>query len=406
MRILIVNTYYYPEIVGGAEISVKKLAENLAKTNEVFVLCSSSSEGFEKINSVKVIRFKPHNLLRLKDYNDINKKNNLLKLKKFLRHYLDIYNHFNYKCLSDIIEEIKPDVIHTNGLYEITPIIWKVAKKYNVKVLHTFRDYYLICRRATMLSKSKKNICNSSNFFCYIRKVINRHMLKKYVDYVTAPSKKMLEVLNNVVKTKKAACVYNAIEFDIKEVKSRCIAKADKVIKCKKIKFVYLGALEKHKGVEWLIKEFENVYFENVELHIAGKGKLQEIIQNIQDPRVFYHGFLDEKQLNELLLSCDVLICPSLWNEPFGRVVLDAYKNAMPVVASNYGALPEIVDDKCTGEIVSTDEGKLKSVIEKMENDRFIIKKYILNIPYKMMEYDLDKQTSIFQRLYEEMLKG
>ena len=48
--------------------------------------------------------------------------------------------------------------------------------------------------------------------------------------------------------------------------------------------------------------------------------------------------------LIHILKECDVLLCPSQWQEPFGRVVLDAYKHAMPVICSDQGALPSLVD--------------------------------------------------------------
>ena len=65
-----------------------------------------------------------------------------------------------------------------------------------------------------------------------------------------------------------------------------------------------------------------------------------------KDNRIEFVGFLNEQQVSQLLQSADVLLCPSLWEEPFGRVVLDAYKNAMPVICSNMGALPELVEDQ------------------------------------------------------------
>lgn len=48
-----------------------------------------------------------------------------------------------------------------------------------------------------------------------------------------------------------------------------------------------------------------------------------------------------------------MLVCPSLWNEPFGRVILDAYKSGLPVIASRIGALPEIVQEGKTGILVN-----------------------------------------------------
>ena len=47
--------------------------------------------------------------------------------------------------------------------------------------------------------------------------------------------------------------------------------------------------------------------------------------------------------------SIDLLVVPSLWEEPFGMIVLEAYMHGVPVIAARRGGLPEIVDDGTTG---------------------------------------------------------
>ena len=59
MRIMIVNAYYAPDIRGGAEYSVKKLAEGLTKKGHtVRVLCTSDSDIHENIDGVDVVRIR------------------------------------------------------------------------------------------------------------------------------------------------------------------------------------------------------------------------------------------------------------------------------------------------------------------------------------------------------------
>ena len=43
------------------------------------------------------------------------------------------------------------------------------------------------------------------------------------------------------------------------------------------------------------------------------------------------------------------MLVPSLWNEPFSRVIIEAYSYGIPVVASNRGGMPEIVEERKTG---------------------------------------------------------
>ncbi|MEB9515624.1 glycoside hydrolase, partial [Bacillus cereus] len=64
-KILIVNSFYYPDIRGGAEISTQLLAEDLSKNHEVFVLTTGKNRDEiikEEINNVKVYRLPCKNI--------------------------------------------------------------------------------------------------------------------------------------------------------------------------------------------------------------------------------------------------------------------------------------------------------------------------------------------------------
>jgi glycosyltransferase involved in cell wall biosynthesis len=64
------------------------------------------------------------------------------------------------------------------------------------------------------------------------------------------------------------------------------------------------------------------------------------------------------------------LLVPSLWYEPSGRVVLEAYAAGVPVVASRIGGLPEIVDDNVSGLLVEPgDRNGWAASVERLSND-------------------------------------
>lgn len=394
MRILIVNTYYYPEIVGGAEYSVKKLAEELkAQGNDVFVLCTGDQNYAEFIDGVKIIRFKPFTPSRKSVGHDLN------AFTKLFRRFTDIYNIFNRKSLKKIIDNINPDVIHTNGLYSITPIIWKIAHENNIRVVHTLRDYYLICPLVDYSCEKSKHKCKYKNNLCKLHKHINR-INSKYVDCVTAPS---LITLNKVcnqnffVDSKKIV-IPNAIDYNQNSVERLY---SDKVSQRNKfeIKFIYLGTLSEKKGIKWLLDSFNQFSLKNinVKLYIAGKGELENFIRKNKDNRIEFLGFLNEDKLNTVLKNMDVLICPSLWDEPFGRVVLDAYKNAMPVISSNRGALPSLVKNGKTGRVVkANDIDDLLAAMKYYCIDIEHINKDAWNAINELSKYSLSEQAKTF----------
>ena len=71
----------------------------------------------------------------------------------------------------------------------------------------------------------------------------------------------------------------------------------------------------------------------------------------------------------------DVLIVPSLWHDPLPRVVYESYSHGVPVIGSDRGGIPEIIDIGKTGFIFNPDfEEQLKEKICIFRKDPTIIK--------------------------------
>lgn len=65
--------------------------------------------------------------------------------------------------------------------------------------------------------------------------------------------------------------------------------------------------------------------------------------KNYTTSNISYGGWLSDRE--ELFSKIDILIAPSVWDEPFGRVSVEAVRSGLPVLVSNTGGLPETVDD-------------------------------------------------------------
>ncbi len=72
----------------------------------------------------------------------------------------------------------------------------------------------------------------------------------------------------------------------------------------------------------------------------------------------------DKKKIAQLMNASDVVVVPSLWEEPLGLVALEAQACGVPVIASSSGGLPEIVLDSKTGFLVPAGDGK--AIAEKI----------------------------------------
>lgn len=400
MRVLLVNTYYTPEIMGGAEYSVKKLAEGLSAAGiQVKVLCTGDVYTEETIDGIDVVRIVPNNLCRI--YHAPEKS----KVVLHLREYQDIWNKRNESKIKAVMEEFKPDVVHSNGLYDLTPIVWKVAREKDARVVHTLRDYFLCCPRVNYGCEGEFKNC----LFRFPLCVMHRHANKKhtaYVDCVTAPSEITLNTLldQGFFSESDHRVVPNATDINAEEINDILTLRQESYDPDRPVRFVYLGTLTEQKGVKLLIEAFEQLDGNNARLAIAGKGALLDYVKSKAETvkGLSYEGFLDEEGVHNLLMNQDVLVAPSLWEEPFGRVVLDAYKHAMPVVVSSHGALPTLVEDGLSGLIAKDD-----SSIALSRCFEYYIKtpSDVLKHAYKgiqiLGEYSIEKQVSAFIDIYK-----
>jgi glycosyltransferase involved in cell wall biosynthesis len=125
----------------------------------------------------------------------------------------------------------------------------------------------------------------------------------------------------------------------------------------------YLGRLIKPKGAHLAIAAAKQA---GVKLKLAGKHYSGEkdsywqefILPEIDDDQIEYIGFLREHaQLQEFLGNARALIVPSIYNEPFGMVVIEAMACGTPVIGLRSGAIPELIEGGVTGFVVDDEAG-------------------------------------------------
>lgn len=216
MKILLINTLYYPNMEGGAEQSTKLLAENMVKQgNEVAVYCIDSKKDkieIENINGVIVYRGNGGGYL-----NRINNKNIFNKL--FMK-YKDIYNVEASREVLWILEDFKPNVVHTNCLNGISINVWKYIKNKEIPIVHTLRDYALISPRGILEIKPERK--GIYPLYLYWHQYISRKY-SNLVDGVTAPSEFTVnKFIENgyFTKAKVKKCVVNSIEYSDTRLKN------------------------------------------------------------------------------------------------------------------------------------------------------------------------------------------
>ena len=136
---------------------------------------------------------------------------------------------------------------------------------------------------------------------------------------------------------------------------------------------LFAGKLAHFKGIDVLLEAagiYEETHKGEILTLIAGEGELmaplKERAEKLRLENLHFLGFVNVPQLRALYSTADVSVVPSR-REPFGLVAIEALACGAPVVATNQGGLPDIIDDK-VGALVDVEDaaGLAKAIIAEM----------------------------------------
>jgi glycosyltransferase involved in cell wall biosynthesis len=115
---------------------------------------------------------------------------------------------------------------------------------------------------------------------------------------------------------------------------------------------LYMGRLVPEKGVEVLLDAWDTLSLppDAARLLIVGVPAEPDVyVQKLQARAPAGSDWLAmRRDVEGVLQAADVLVLPSTWDEPFGRVILEAMATGRPAVASAVGGIPEILDEEFT----------------------------------------------------------
>jgi glycosyltransferase involved in cell wall biosynthesis len=145
----------------------------------------------------------------------------------------------------------------------------------------------------------------------------------------------------------------------------------------------FIGRIIQPKGLHLAIEavnKYNQTADKKIKLKIAGKHYSDTAKDNYWQTEILprlngeieYVGFIkDLKQKNDFLGSAKALIIPSIFDEPFGMVMIEALASGTPIIGLDSGAIPEVITNK-TGILIEKSESdtetinKLATGIEKL----------------------------------------
>lgn len=139
-----------------------------------------------------------------------------------------------------------------------------------------------------------------------------------------------------------------------------------------KINLLFVGRFDAPKGIDYLLTEFNKCQREDIHLTVIGDNVVGDSkkIDMINSNKITFCGWIPHNQLAGYYKGCDAVIIPSRW-EAFGLVGIEAMKYGKPIIVSNRGALPELIDKGENGIIFDFDNPQsLVRILDGLKKDR------------------------------------
>lgn len=362
MKIALINTFYSPDVIGGAEVVVQEQAAALsAKGYDVFVVCLGKTDSVlqEVVSGIKVYRIPYSNRYWMRE------RFSRSSADKVLWHLKDRYNKDIAGYLSDIIGEEKPQLAICHNLSGLSVSVWDELRRGGVKIMQYVHDQYLSCLKSTCFDGVK--YCEIPCLKCRITKSLARRK-SSIVDGFVAVSDYLAGRMSELgyFRGVPHRVIHNARNLPVQLSERQ---------ENKELTLGYIGAVIRAKGVHVLLKAYRDSGID-ARLLIAGSCEDREYEAELKSlcgdsGRVEFLGRVDS---SDFYPKIDCLVVPSLWPDSFPTVAFESCAAGVPVVASNIGGLPEIVKEGVNGILFNPgDTAQLAGILGRLAGDPSIL---------------------------------
>ncbi len=406
MKVCLISLFYYPYEVGGAPVAVRIVAESLKKRgHEVFVITTGpkSSKPFsEEIQyGIKVYRFYSFGT-NIPTYT--GKISNIGRIFTFL---LGFWNPHTYFVVKKILKKENPDAVHINEVPYLSLSVYSAAKSLNLPTISTIRRVLLLFPMNNIPYFDKKaGVCPPFGSYNIYKKIsnISAQVNKIIINSPTCVIFHSNALLNKYLEHsffKRSKKIVTSNIFEIDEFGLR------KEIRKKSFDIFYAGGLVRMKGGHTLIKAFKKIGDRNIRLHIFGTDEDEPFFKKLSrgDERIIFHGKMSNEEFQRELKNSDVSVVPSECFEAFGRVIIESFSAHVPVIGSNIGGIPEIIQEDHTGFLFEPGNvEELTDILEKVINNKEKLIKMGENAFKEAKKYSIENNIHKLEEIYKETI--
>lgn len=385
MKILMINDNGTVE--GGTEKYILNLKEELENKGHV----------------VKILAGTSNRRNRFSDYEFKCPDNG--QIGKLLFYLFNFYAFFETR---KVMKLFKPDIVHLHLITRMSPIGLLALRR--VPKAITVHDFGLMYPRLKTTFPSL-DVCEYSKGACcfkhvgfrlYFEQIRTNILIRmiKGMDILFTNSNFMAEVLERT--DVKPLSSLNSIGIRLFKYKHLPNNK----------KLLFVGRLEKEKGVYYLLHAMNNIIkeFPGTTLRIVGSGSDDEFIKRaIRDLRfekeIKLITRLKSVRLQRIYEDCEILVVPSLWQEPFGLVGVEAMSVGRPVIASRVGGISEWLTDGKEGLLIKPKESdEISDAVIKLFSSMRLLSSMGRNARKKSELFSIERHVDKIEKLYKKVI--
>ncbi|MGA2253873.1 MAG: glycosyltransferase family 4 protein [Thermoguttaceae bacterium] len=271
-----------------------------------------------------------------------------------------IWNRSVHAELRRLIRQERPDLMHcTNTFPLISPAAYYAARDERIAVVQALQNYRLLCPAACFLREHR--VCEDclGKFIpwpavlhaCYrqsraasfvVGAMLSGHRLwgtwKKAVTLYSTPS-----------EFTRQKYIEGGLPADRIAVKPNFVS-VDPGLGTGSGGFgVFVGRLSPEKGLDSVLKAWPRLGG-RLPLKIVGDGPGRDLaVAAAAHPEIQWLGHRPIREVLEIVGEAACLVMPSIWYEPFGRTIVEAFAKGTPVIGSRIGAIAELINDGHNG---------------------------------------------------------
>ncbi|WP_045215188.1 glycosyltransferase [Desulfonatronovibrio magnus] len=359
MRILHIVNDYLPNSKAGTEYYISELSEAQMELGYL------PSVLYTKILEDSNVNHEPFYIITESEYQNIP----TYVLTIPLSHKNLLYNSYLLNTLKPWMQGMDFSLVHIHSMINYSCSLIDVIGRH-IPVMFTFHDFWLLCANAILIHSAGK-VCSGPDTLdkCVECQRVHTDNLSSawLIQRKNYAAKVMKRVNLGICPSRFSLFKYKKYgEPDFKIVHESLGMKPVSMTNFSKnngdpVRFTYLGGICWFKGLDVAVSAFRALKINNIILNIYGHissthyfEKVMEIANG--DSRIQYCGAYSKSDLGSIFESTDCVILPSRI-ESYSFVVREALSAGVPVIASNAGALSEIVKHGKNGFLFKSGDG-------------------------------------------------